>query len=102
MQWRTANNHCDCGIFTMRHMEMYMGRAKVFDTGFKRESKAQQLQLDRLRVKYLYKILTNENNLRKAAIENEVLEYMKIPSGDRKRIKDNAAANIHERLSVFG
>ncbi|KAI3722588.1 hypothetical protein L2E82_33628 [Cichorium intybus] len=75
---------------------------KAFDTGFKRESKAQQLQLDRLRVKYLYTILTNENNLRKAAIENEVLEYMKIPAGDRKQIKENAAANIHERLAPFG
>ncbi|KAI3780709.1 hypothetical protein L2E82_10697 [Cichorium intybus] len=74
----------------------------AFDTGFKRESKAQQLQLDRLRVKYLYKILTNENNLRKAAIENEVLEYMKIPAGDRKQIKENADANIHERLAPFG
>ncbi|KAI3738052.1 hypothetical protein L2E82_28070 [Cichorium intybus] len=63
---------------------------------------AQQLQLDRLRVKYLYTILTNENNLRKAAIENEVLEYMKIPAGDRKQIKENAAANIHERLAPFG
>ncbi|KAI3740381.1 hypothetical protein L2E82_30809 [Cichorium intybus] len=60
---------------------------------------AHQLQLNRLRVKYLYKILANEYNLRKAAIENEVLEYMKIPAGERKQIKENAAANIYERLS---
>ncbi|CAH1443341.1 unnamed protein product [Lactuca virosa] len=25
MLWRTINNHTDCGVFTMRHMETYMG-----------------------------------------------------------------------------
>ncbi|CAI9296535.1 unnamed protein product [Lactuca saligna] len=54
MPWRTINNNIDCGVFTMRHMETYMGGSmNEFKAGFKNESSAQDDQLVKLRTKYL-------------------------------------------------
>ncbi|CAI9276353.1 unnamed protein product [Lactuca saligna] len=59
LPWETINNSTDCGVFTMRHMETFMGdNVKAFKAGFKPESVAQKKQLDKLRVLYLCKILT--------------------------------------------
>ncbi|WOG91045.1 hypothetical protein DCAR_0311978 [Daucus carota subsp. sativus] len=37
MPWQTKENHRDCGIFLMRHMETYKGDPKNWETGFKNE-----------------------------------------------------------------
>ncbi|CAI9297950.1 unnamed protein product [Lactuca saligna] len=81
MPWRTINNHIDCGVFTMRHMETYMGgRMNEFKVMFKNESSAQDDQLVKLRTKYLYKIITHEYNVQKDYVLQKVDEFHKIPS----------------------
>ncbi|KAL8256197.1 hypothetical protein R6Q59_031264, partial [Mikania micrantha] len=55
LPWKTTNNGVDCGIFSMRHMETYMGGGvKKWKTGLLQESKAQNKQLNQLRFKYLF------------------------------------------------
>ncbi|KAL8209504.1 hypothetical protein R6Q57_006236 [Mikania cordata] len=36
LEWSTIGNIIDCGVFAMRHMEMFMeSNRKTFDCGFK-------------------------------------------------------------------
>ncbi|KAL8265316.1 hypothetical protein R6Q59_023446 [Mikania micrantha] len=40
LKWATIENIIDCGVFTMRHMEMFMGsHCNTFDCGFKMSEK---------------------------------------------------------------
>ncbi|KAL8209619.1 hypothetical protein R6Q57_006351 [Mikania cordata] len=40
LEWATIGNIVDCGVFAMRHMEMFMGsNRKNFDCGFKASEK---------------------------------------------------------------
>ncbi|XP_024980935.1 uncharacterized protein LOC112517795 [Cynara cardunculus var. scolymus] len=65
LDWQTNNNFDDCGVFTMRHMETYMGDMKSWKTGLAPESKTQENQIANLRVKYVAKILMNSYNVKK-------------------------------------
>nr|KAJ0212728.1 hypothetical protein LSAT_V11C400161590 [Lactuca sativa] len=99
MPWRTINNNIDCGVFTMRHMETYMGGSmNEFKAGFKNESSAQDDQLVKLRTKYLYKILTHEYNVQKDYVLQKVDEFHKIPSKQRSQMLAIAKEEIHRRL----
>ncbi|CAI9286185.1 unnamed protein product [Lactuca saligna] len=102
MPWRTINNSIDCGVFTMRHMETYMGGSmNEFKVGFKNESSAQDDQLVKLRTKYLYKILTHEYNVQKDYVLQKVDEFHKIPSKQRSQMLAIAKEEIHRRLDVL-
>lgn len=60
MAWRNETNKVDCGVYTMRHMETYMGkRLKDWNPGFKSRSKN---QMRFLRAKFCKAILTSEYN----------------------------------------
>lgn len=85
----------------MRHMETYMG-PKKFRTGFKKESKEQQNQLEKLRVKYLTKILSNEHNVYKEFVKAAAAEFQTIAPRKRGAIRAAAAKNIHVRPERFG
>ncbi|CAI9304389.1 unnamed protein product [Lactuca saligna] len=99
MHWRTINNIIDCGVFTMRHMETYMGGSmNEFKAGFKNESSAQDDQLVKLRTKYLYKILTHEYNVQKDYVLQKVNEFYKIPSKQRSQLLAIAKEENHRRL----
>ncbi|KAL8227417.1 hypothetical protein R6Q59_000098 [Mikania micrantha] len=38
ISWATTNNFVDCGVFVMRHMEMYMGNhTRAWDCGFPKD-----------------------------------------------------------------
>ncbi|GJV83676.1 ulp1 protease family, C-terminal catalytic domain-containing protein [Tanacetum coccineum] len=42
LKWRTSNNHVDCGVFAMIHMENYVGdAAKIWEFGLCEESDEQ-------------------------------------------------------------
>nr|KAJ0218877.1 hypothetical protein LSAT_V11C300140660 [Lactuca sativa] len=102
MPWRTINKHIDCGVFTMRHMETYMGGSmNEFKVGFKNESSAQDDQLVKLRTKYLYKIVTHEYNVQKDYVLQKVDEFHKIPSRQRSQLLAIAKKQIHTRLDDF-
>ena len=64
LKWRTKMNHVDCGIFTMIHMESYMGQAaSKWDVGLCSESDKQKSMLKRMRFKIATKILLHEENV---------------------------------------
>ncbi|MFS7914879.1 putative Ulp1 protease family catalytic domain, papain-like cysteine peptidase superfamily [Helianthus anomalus] len=46
MEWRTTPNVVDCGIFTMRHMETYMGHIVGWTCGLTKEDASNQLRKD--------------------------------------------------------
>ncbi|CAH1431616.1 unnamed protein product [Lactuca virosa] len=103
LTWSTVNNTTDCGIFTMRHMETFMGgNIRDFKTGFKSESLAQDNQLSRLRVIYLCKILNSDYNLLKDSILHQVAEFQKLTASNRNQLLKDVATRIHARLIEFG
>ena len=76
MHWRTKENVTDCGVFTMRHMETYMGGgAHGWLTGLAQESPVQDRKLFDLRKKYVTKMLLSENNKRKEFVEAEIEDF---------------------------
>jgi len=63
IRWHTNNNHVDCGIFAMRHMECYMGQPdENWSCDLPNESGEQVVMLRRLRHRYASKILSHEMN----------------------------------------
>ncbi|CAH1415867.1 unnamed protein product [Lactuca virosa] len=103
LSWSTVNNSTDCGIFTMRHMETFMGgNIRDFKTRFKSESLAQDNQLSRLRVIYLCKIINSDYNLLKDSILHQVAEFQKLNASNRKQLLKDVATRIHDRLTEFG
>ncbi|KAD5803633.1 hypothetical protein E3N88_14993 [Mikania micrantha] len=66
LQWATIGNITDCGIFAMRHMEMFMGsHCRNFDCGFKTSEKQVRSQIQTLRKKYACRILLSDINVQK-------------------------------------
>ncbi|KVI11001.1 hypothetical protein Ccrd_010593 [Cynara cardunculus var. scolymus] len=78
LDWQTKNNFDDCGVFTMRHMETYMGDMKSWKIGLAPESKIQENQIANLRMKYVAKILMNSYNVKKDYIIKEVEKFNSI------------------------
>lgn len=70
MDWRTETNVIDCAVFTMRHMETYMGGGvRHWDAGLQAKGKQQKMLLNRLRQKYTAKfIMSTINSLREDVI----------------------------------
>ena len=63
LKWQTSNNHVDCGVFAMIHMENYFGDAtKNWEFGLCEESDEQLSMLQRLRYKIATKILLHQFN----------------------------------------
>ena len=80
MKWRTKENDTDCGVFLMRHMEVYMGdKTTNWDCGFWKENdRSHQLfQLNTLRAKYLTKILLCEINMHRKKVVNQSENFSK-------------------------
>lgn len=75
MPWRNEENKVDCGVYTMRHMETYMGqKVKDLKIGLKKNSTK---QLRFLRGKYCKALLTSEvNDLNEDNIKNSATYYM--------------------------
>ncbi|KAH6783386.1 hypothetical protein C2S52_008345 [Perilla frutescens var. hirtella] len=69
MPWRDNENNNDCGVYTMRHMETYMGQSvKSWDCGLEHGNVA---RMKCLRIKYCASILTSELNIHSREIENK-------------------------------
>ncbi|PWA89949.1 hypothetical protein CTI12_AA105910 [Artemisia annua] len=64
LKWNTNDNHVDCGVFAMIHMEFYVGETvKNWDVSLCPESEKQVSLLRRMRFKIATKILLHELNL---------------------------------------
>ncbi|KAL8215732.1 hypothetical protein R6Q57_022569 [Mikania cordata] len=76
LPWKTTKNRVDCGVFSMRHMETYMGGGvKKWMTGLHQESEAQSKQLNQLHFKYLCKILLSNVNILKDDVVVQAREH---------------------------
>ncbi|CAH1413209.1 unnamed protein product [Lactuca virosa] len=78
INWCTRDNHVDCGVFCMRHMETYMGDKTVnWTCGLPKESKQQQTVLNDLHIKYLKKILLSDANTYRSRIIAQIAKFAK-------------------------
>ncbi|KAJ0435466.1 hypothetical protein HanIR_Chr17g0893611 [Helianthus annuus] len=68
LEWATSDNFNDCGVFTMRHMEMYKGSDIEFECGFSTRKDIQDMQLQNLRMKIATKLLLSEANVYKGTV----------------------------------
>ncbi|KAL8214314.1 hypothetical protein R6Q57_003763 [Mikania cordata] len=69
LEWATIGNIIDCGVFAMRHMEMFMGsNRKTFDCGFKTSQKQVKTQIQTLSKKYACRVLLSDINLQKQGL----------------------------------
>ncbi|GKA90401.1 ulp1 protease family, C-terminal catalytic domain-containing protein, partial [Tanacetum coccineum] len=79
LKWKTKANFRDCGIFTMLHMESYIGEtAKAWDCGLVAESKLQSDMLRCLRFKFATKILLHEVNVHARKMFELAKEFDKV------------------------
>ncbi|GJW10300.1 hypothetical protein Tco_1576127 [Tanacetum coccineum] len=98
LKWKTKANVKDCGIFTMLHMESYMGQtAKTWDCGLVAESKQQCDMLRQLRFKFATKILLHEINVHAQKMIRYAEEFDKIVGFQKMCIVVDALKNREER-----
>lgn len=87
MKWRTKENFIDCGIFVMRHMETYKGETvSKYDCGLDKEFGGQDGQLQKLRNKYLCKILLSSMNTLKYKVISQSTAFSKIDGKITKKL----------------
>ncbi|GJS90549.1 hypothetical protein Tco_0773185 [Tanacetum coccineum] len=98
LKWKTKANFRDCGIFTMLHMESYMGQtAKRWDCGLVAESKQQCDMLRLLRFKFATKILLHEINVHAQKMIRYAEEFDKIAGFEKMCKVVDALKNRKER-----
>ncbi|GJS74123.1 ulp1 protease family, C-terminal catalytic domain-containing protein [Tanacetum coccineum] len=98
LKWKTKANFRDCGIFTMLHMESYMGQtAKTWDCGLVVESKQQCDMLRLLRFKFATKILLHEINVHAQKMIRYAEEFDKIAGFEKMCKVVDALKNRNER-----
>ena len=103
MPWRTLSNQVDCGVFTMRHMETFMGcEPGEFKSGFKNESAAQDLQLHKLRFRYMNRIMLSGHNLIQRNNHSEADEFSALSAKVRTNMLERAQDILVGRLAEFG
>nr|GMD17514.1 uncharacterized protein LOC109153584 [Ipomoea batatas] len=73
MNWRTADNKTDCGLYCMRHMETYMGNPQ-WKCSFT-PKKTNDLYLTSLRALYTSQIIMMPVNKHKAKVIKKAQEY---------------------------
>lgn len=101
LKWGTKKNDVDSGVFSMLHMESYMGQAVAsWKVGLSIESREQELEIHSLRLKYATKLLCHELNLHKKKMVDLAFEFDKMYSKkERKAIVENAIKNRNRRLA---
>ncbi|KAL4554554.1 hypothetical protein LXL04_039386 [Taraxacum kok-saghyz] len=91
MSWMTKKNKVDCGVFVMRHMETYKGeKMEKWDASLEMECDSLQEQLNKLRWKYVTKMLLSDMNLLKDYVEGKMDSYVNIPEHIRKKFEKKA------------
>ncbi|CAM8965464.1 unnamed protein product [Rhodiola kirilowii] len=78
MKWRTKDNDNDCGIFTMRHMETYMGGGeKKWTCGLSIEGVKQDGQLCAPRDIYMNLIIRSSLNNNRDKVLQRANEWLR-------------------------
>ena len=69
LKWQTDSKVQNSGVVVMRHMETYMGESMdKYECGLSDDARKQISQLNKLRMKYLARILLHDSNLMKEKI----------------------------------
>ncbi|PWA53295.1 Peptidase C48, SUMO/Sentrin/Ubl1 [Artemisia annua] len=98
LKWSTRSNYRDCGVFSMLHMESYMGEApSKWDCGLVAESKEQFDMLRRLRFKFATKMLLHELNVHREKMLDEAKEFDKLDCEVKMEIIVQARMNRKQR-----
>nr|GEY95921.1 hypothetical protein [Tanacetum cinerariifolium] len=100
ISWRTMRNSIDCGVFTMLHMESYIGAEGEWKCGLAKESKKQNEQLNSLRSKFAAKIILSEFNLLREKFMKLVQAFEQKTEEERKKIIDDAVVNMNHREEI--
>ncbi|MFS8022162.1 putative Ulp1 protease family catalytic domain, papain-like cysteine peptidase superfamily [Helianthus anomalus] len=74
LEWAKTDNFNDCGVFAMRHMEMYKGSGVNFDCGFSTRKDIQDMQLKNMRMKIATKLLLSQANVYRGSLINTAKE----------------------------
>nr|GMC64165.1 uncharacterized protein LOC109158392 [Ipomoea batatas] len=78
MSWKESENYIDCGLFVMRHMEIYKGTLKKWNPGFKKKARLNEDFLIGLRARYAATIIRwRANILKNIVIKKTKLLYNK-------------------------
>ncbi|GJS56048.1 ulp1 protease family, C-terminal catalytic domain-containing protein [Tanacetum coccineum] len=99
--WQTTYNCVDCGVFLMRHMEIYKGMHKM-ENGLAREGLVQQQQLNDLRRKYATKILLADINEHKEALKRKVSIFDKLTRDQKNILNQHGLVVGESRVASFG
>ena len=78
IDWSTKDNFTDCGVYVMRHMELFKGKGNDFDCGFSDIPSKRTKQIKQLRMKYATKILLSNANCFKKKMLDDANEWDKI------------------------
>ncbi|KAM0071381.1 hypothetical protein Hdeb2414_s0001g00024481 [Helianthus debilis subsp. tardiflorus] len=74
--WATIGNYEDCGIYTMRHMETWIGIIEDrWQVGFPTDMAKAKTKIAQLRKKYAVKLITSEANKHRERILKEAYQY---------------------------
>ncbi|CAI9294872.1 unnamed protein product [Lactuca saligna] len=94
MKCQAYNRSDDGGIYLMQHMESFMGdQTSKWDCGLAVDLKTQDMYLQKLRYKYLVRLLLSDHNILKCEFEKEYAKFVKMDKATRKRI-------VQENLKV--
>lgn len=78
LKWKTADPNKNSGIFLMRHMETFKGETvSKYVCGILKEIEPQEAQLNKLRKKYLAKILLGNHNRWNMKVIRQATEFGK-------------------------
>ncbi|CAH1452668.1 unnamed protein product [Lactuca virosa] len=85
MKCQAYNRSDDGGIYLMRHMESFMGdQTSKWDCGLAVDLKTQDMYLQKLRYKYLVRLLLSDHNILKCEFEKEYAKFVKMDKATRK------------------
>ena len=102
MKWRIKQNHVDCAVFMMRHIETFMGESITkWECGLVEGGPEQKTQLENVRYKYLAKMMLSKINTRKDWVIKQMNEFAKFPPEKQKEILHHAKNTKEDRLNKY-
>lgn len=98
LDWQTTYNSYDTAVFTMRHMETFMGDTR-WKYGLTDEGPKQNTQIEVLKKKYVSKLTLHTHNMLKDAMVKEVNRFYSMNEEIRSHILRQAHDSRWERIA---
>ena len=100
-EWQKRNNIDDSVVYTMRHMETYMGDPRSWRPGFEVNESKQEAKVTDLRAKYVSKLLLSQLNERKDFVNKQYRKFFTKTEEIRKNMLEQARITRWERLNPY-